>query len=370
MIPDMPDAAEPIPPMPPPPAPPPPPAVEAATGAGTLFTPQLRFLVAAACVVVLIAGMRAVAPVLNTVLLALLVAQTMAPLMEWLIGRGIKPVVAATLTILVVLVFLGGVSTALGVGIANLTRNLPDYEAGLHALRDRLVAQVTSWGLDPSVISGDLVSPGRAVGWATGLVGWLANAFGDGFVTFFLASIILANLAEAVSHPERRGDAADPFMARVSAITVDVRPYLRITAVTGLIFSVIITAVLAVLGVKYAIVWGVLAFFMNFVPQVGIVLSWLPPAVLSMLSDGWVKALIVIGAYTVINFVIDNLIKPRFMAQGLNISFLAIILSLLFWGWVLGPAGAILSVPLTLAVRRFMQQLDAPPARALPTTTP
>jgi predicted PurR-regulated permease PerM len=120
--------------------------------------------------------------------------------------------------------------------------------------------------------------------------------------------------------------------------------------------------VLQVLGVHYALVWGVLSFFLNFVPQVGIILSWIPPAVLAMVTYGWSRALTVILAYTVINFVIDNILKPRFMASGLNISFLAIMLSLLFWGWVLGPAGAILSVPLTLAVRRFAQQYDASPA--------
>jgi len=118
------------------------------------------------------------------------------------------------------------------------------------------------------------------------------------------------------------------------------------------------------MDVQYAVVWGVLSFFLNFVPQVGIILSWVPPALIALVSHGWTRALLVVAAYTLINFVIDNLIKPRFMATGLNISFLAIMLSLLFWGWVLGPAGAILSVPLTLAVRRFAQMFDAETALA------
>jgi predicted PurR-regulated permease PerM len=149
-------------------------------------------------------------------------------------------------------------------------------------------------------------------------------------------------------------------MERFAEITVDVRPYLRITAVSGLVFSVIITAVLAALEVQYPVVWGTLSFFLGFLPQIGIILSWLPPAVLAMVSHGWSRAVMVIVLYTVINFVIDNILKPRYMAQGLNISFLAIMLSLLFWGWVLGPAGAILSVPLTLAARRFIAQFHEP----------
>jgi AI-2 transport protein TqsA len=327
---------------------------------GQYSSPPIRLLVAAASLVVILAGVRAVAPVLNNVLLALLLAQVMAPISRLLVLRGLKPALAVTLTVSSVLVFLVTVSVTLGRSLAGLTRDLPTYAAALDTLRARALQQLADWGVSLAGLEvTDILSPGRAVGFATGVLTWVAGAFGDSFLIFFLATIMLAHFAQ-MHHRQNEGTVLPhSFISRLDAVTVDVRPYLQITATTGLAFAVIITIVLQVMGVPYAVVWGVLSFFLNFVPQVGILLSWVPPAVLALVTHGWPRAVMVIVAYTVINFVIDNVIKPRFMATGLNISFLAIMLSLLFWGWVLGPAGAILSVPLTLAVRRFAQQFDA-----------
>lgn len=320
----------------------------------------MKLLVAGACLVVMIAGVRAVAPVLNNVLMALLLAQVMAPITRLLVLRGLRPPLAVALTVSSVLVFLVTVSVTLGRSLAGLTRDLPTYAAGLDALRTRALQQLTDWGVNLTGLDvTDFLSPGRAVGFATGVLSWVAGAFGDSFLVFFLATIMLAHFAQMHRVQNEGAVVPESFISRLDAVTVDVRPYLQITATTGLAFSVVITIVLEILRVPYAVVWGVLSFFLNFVPQVGIILSWVPPAVLAMVTHGWSRAVMVIVAYTVINFVIDNVIKPRFMATGLNISFLAIMLSLLFWGWVLGPAGAILSVPLTLAVRRFAQQFDA-----------
>jgi len=335
------------------------PAADASALTNTHWSPPIRLLVAGACLVVILAGVRAVAPVLNNVLMALLLAQVMAPIARLLVLRGVRPMLAVAATVTSVLVFLVAVSVTLGRSLARLTRDLPTYAAGLDALRARAMAQLVAWGLNLEGLDvSDFLSPSRAVGFATGVLSWLAGAFGDGFLVVFLATIMLAHFAELRVRRDDDATVDESFIAQLDAVTVDVRPYLQITAATGLLFSVIITIVLSLLGVQYPVVWGVLSFFLNFVPQVGIILSWVPPAVLAMVTHGWSRAVMVILCYTVINFVIDNLLKPRFMATGLNISFLAIMLSLLFWGWVLGPAGAILSVPLTLAWRRFLQTYD------------
>lgn len=320
----------------------------------------MRLLVAAACFVVIVAGIRAVASVLNNVLMALLLAQVMAPIAGILVRRGLRTPVAVGLTVATVLVFVVAVSVTLGRSLSSLSSNLPTYAAALDALRDETIARLAAFGINlQGVDVSDVLSPGRAVSFATAILSWVAGAFGDGFLIFFLATVMLAHFAQLHMRTDPAAPREETFASRLNEITVDVRPYLQITASTGLTFSIIITVVLMLLDVQYAVVWGVLSFFLNFVPQVGIILSWLPPALIAMVSHGWSRAVIVILAYTVINFVIDNLIKPRFMSSNLNISFLAIMLSLLFWGWVLGPAGAILSVPLTLAVRRFALMFDA-----------
>jgi predicted PurR-regulated permease PerM len=110
------------------------------------------------------------------------------------------------------------------------------------------------------------------------------------------------------------------------------------------------TALLLALGVDFALLWGVLSFFFNFVPSLGFIFSLLPPALLALLAFGWEKAVIVVVGFFIINAISENVIKTRFMAKGLDVSLLLVIVSLLVWTWALGPMGAILGVPLTLVL--------------------
>ena len=166
------------------------------------YSPPMRLLVAAACVVVVIAGVRAVAPVLNNVLMALLLAQLMGPIAGFLVRRGLNAPVAVGVTVFSVLVFLVTVSVTLGRSLAGLSRDLPAYAAALDALRDRALAQLVAWGVNVQAVEiTDVLSPARAVGFATGVLSWVANAFGNGFLIFCLATIMLAHFARL--HGER-----------------------------------------------------------------------------------------------------------------------------------------------------------------------
>ena len=121
-----------------------------------------------------------------------------------------------------------------------------------------------------------------------------------------------------------------------------------------------------VVGTDLALVWAVLAFVMNFVPNVGIILSLVPPVILTMLELGWQRALVILAGYVVLNFVVDNLIKPRFMQSGLDVPPLLGLLSLVIWGYLLGAPGALLAIPLTIALRRVLWDAPAqPPASAV-----
>jgi len=134
----------------------------------------------------------------------------------------------------------------------------------------------------------------------------------------------------------------------------DVRQYLLITAATGLGFSALIYILMRIVGTDLALVWAVLAFVLNFVPNVGIVLSLIPPAILTMLEFGWQRTLIILVGYIGLNFVVDNVIKPRFLQTGLDVPPLLGLISLIVWSYLLGAPGALLAIPLTIAIRRLI----------------
>ena len=149
-------------------------------------------------------------------------------------------------------------------------------------------------------------------------------------------------------------DEGDPDVVRMLHLNQDLRQYMGINAGVGLLAAILNVILLAVIGVDFALLWGVLSFFMSFIPSVGFLISVIPPALMALIQFGLPQMAIVIGLYIVINFVVDNVIKPRFIEEGVNISVLMTFLSLILWVWVLGPIGAILAVPMAIIVQAIL----------------
>ena len=144
------------------------------------------------------------------------------------------------------------------------------------------------------------------------------------------------------------------------------RSYLGVSAVFGLIVAVIDTALLYVLGVPGAFVWGVLAFVTNFIPNIGFVIGIIPPAIIALLEGGPSLMLAVIVLYCLVNLVIQSFIQPRYVGDAVGLSTSLTFLSLMFWTWVLGPVGALLAVPMSLLFRAILVEADPEGAWRMP----
>lgn len=312
-----------------------------------------RLLIGTAALVVVAAGIREAAQVLNSIFLAMLLTVTVVPAFDALRRRGVPKGLAVVLTSLLlagVLVVLLGI---LGLSGTRLIQVLPHYQDRAESLRQSLESLLVSRGIEPDrVLSLDLVDPNRLLGLAAGFLSGLGQVLSQALLLILIVAFFLAErrLSERAFHP---GGTA----ARVAG---DVRQYLVITALTGLGFSLLVYVLMLVVGTDLALVWAVLAFIMNFVPNVGIILSVVPPLILTLLELGWQRALVVLAGFLVLNFVVDNLVKPRFMQSGLDVPPLLGLLSLLVWAYLLGPIGTILALPLTIAIRRVLQEADVP----------
>lgn len=143
------------------------------------------------------------------------------------------------------------------------------------------------------------------------------------------------------------------------SLGADLRKYITITAFQGVITAAMNFIFLLILGVDFAFLWAVLSFFANFIPNLGFILSCIPPALIALITLGPLQALLVIVIFTLINFIVENVIGPIFMKESLNISLLNSFLSLLIWGWVLGLSGAILGIPLTMVVMKIYKDVKS-----------
>lgn len=317
----------------------------------------LRLLLAGACFVIIVGGLKIAAPIVSVVLLGLLVAQTLSNLPMWLMKRGLKPGVSVLVSILFVLV--GGLLLValFSVSTARLADNLPAYQTRLSAIRDNVMVFLGGQGIDISQVAAfQPLDPTRVLGAARAFLGGLASAFGTSILIILIAAVVLYEITK-VRVQRQKGEQPATLAARFDEVTGESRQYIALTGLAGLIQAVFNFVILLIAGVDAPLTWTVLFFFLNFIPGVGFAIALVPPAVLALLENGWQSALIVALGWWFVNLIGDNVIKPRFFVTGLDISFTNIVFSVVFWGWVLGPAGAILALPIALSLRRVAASL-------------
>jgi AI-2 transport protein TqsA len=310
-----------------------------------------RLLIGTAAFVIIAAGIREAAQLLNSILLAMLLTVTVVPAFDALRRRGVSTGLAVVLTSLLLAGVLVALLGILGLSGTRLIQVLPEYQDRALSLRKELESLMLSRGIEPErVFSLELVDPNRLLGLAAGFLSGLGRVLSQALLLILIVAFFLAERGIR-DHTFQPGGTA----ARVAR---DVRQYLILTALTGLGFSLVVYVLMLAVGTDLALVWAVLAFIMNYVPNVGIILSVVPPVILTLLELGWQRALVVLAGFLVLNFVVDNVIKPRFMQSGLDVPPLVGLLSLVVWAYLLGPTGALLALPLTIALRRVLQDAD------------
>lgn len=310
-------------------------------------------LVTIASAVIIILGMHYAATIVNIILLSFLISMSITPVMEFAIKKGISSGIAVGLTILVVVIGGALLSLIVGVSVSRMIEDLPVYKPRLSELADSAIALLGSAGINvKSLMAGNQIDTQRIIELAQE---FLSALLGLVSMSFVVTLVVIFILIEAAGHAGKvhRGEEVAGGMSRFFQLGKDVRKYVAIISLNGLITGVCNTILLLVLGVDYAVLWGVLSLLFNYVPNLGFLFSVVPPAIFAALKFGWGTALIVVIGFFIINSVTENVIKPRFMKKGFQISFLLLVISLLVWTWALGPMGAILGVPLTMVLFRL-----------------
>ncbi|MEN8232976.1 MAG: AI-2E family transporter [Thermodesulfobacteriota bacterium] len=155
-------------------------------------------------------------------------------------------------------------------------------------------------------------------------------------------------------------DGAAPVLETMARVNQSVQQYLGLKTIISLLTGALVTVVLWLFGVDFALLWGTLVFIMNFIPTIGSIVATIPPIAVNLFQSGSIsKTLLVAVLLIVIQVIVGNILEPKVMGRGLNLSPLVVLLSLIFWGWIWGIPGMLLSVPLTAAIRIAMEQIDS-----------
>ncbi|HKI60651.1 MAG TPA: AI-2E family transporter [Mariprofundaceae bacterium] len=316
---------------------------------------QRGFLISAACFVVIVAGMQAAASLLIPFLLSAFVAIICLPPLNWLtrhrIPSGIS-VLIITLSLIIGVLLLG---TFVGSSIADFSSNLPAYQDRLKTITGDLLTWLSGLGVSiSSQTIRDSLDPSAAMGMAGRLVSGLGNALAN---TFLIVLTVIFLLIEAAALPHKwrvMGEHA-PSAEHFGRFVESVNSYLTIKGWVSLATGATIAIWLAILGVDYPLLWGLIAFLFNFVPNIGSIIAAVPAVLLALVQLGPGTALATGAGYVVVNIAMGNVVEPRFMGKGVGLSTLVVFLSLIFWGWILGPVGMLLSVPLTMIVKLALE---------------
>ncbi len=320
----------------------------------------LLLLLGAATATIAVAGLREIAWLVGPVLLALVVVVALMPVERWLRRAGAPRWLATTVLLLLVSSVLLGFVALLVVSVAQMAVLLPDYAGSAEVLIDSVVADLNDAGLVSGQLS-DLVAQidyGQVVGVATGLLASLTDAAST--LVLLLIALVFITI-EASGFGRRMALIAGERPHLPVAMTLfaqGTRSYLLVSTVFGAIVALGDWVALVIIGVPAAPLWALLAFITNYVPNIGFVLGLLPPALLGLLEGGWPDLIAVVVVYSVLNFIVQTLVQPRFVGDSVGLSMTVTFVALLFWGWVLGALGALLAIPLTLLVKALLVDVD------------
>lgn len=318
-------------------------------------SPILRFLLGAGGLVLLIAGMRAAADIINPFLLALIFAFTFGPLLGWLQRKGLPAWLALLLTIF--LIFGGGILLLLflGTSINELIAALPSYQSSAQEQSTELQASLANLGINAGSVL-NLFNPEHIFGLLGNI---LAQVISTGAATIFMLFILAFMLFETIGISKKlRGPRIfdSQFIKRFTSFGADIRRYVLVLTWINFLVGVGDAIFLFILGVDFPVLWGLLAWFMGYIPSVGFWLALIPPFLLAYAESGIGTALLVLVGYVLINGTVQNVIQPKLMGDQLNLSPLVVVASLFIWTWVLGPIGALIAVPLSMAVQQLVLQ--------------
>jgi predicted PurR-regulated permease PerM len=310
------------------------------------------FLIPLAAFVVIVAGMRAAQPLVAPFLLAAFLAVISAPPLFWLQRKRVPSTLALLLVIAGVIIIIVALGALLGTSVEGFSKALPHYQARLHEQVTVLLRWLENRGVHVSEQRVfEYLDPRAAMNFAAGMLrgfgGVLTNAF-------LIVLTVIFILLEASSFPAKLraiSGGSGNSLARFEKVTENVQHYMALKTLTSLLTGVVITIALTIIGVDFPLLWGLVAFILNFVPNIGSIIAAVPAVLLAFIQLGLGAVLWTSVAYLVVNTLVGQVLEPRLMGRGLGLSTLVVFVSLVFWGWVLGPVGMFLSVPLTMTAK-------------------
>ena len=317
-------------------------------------------LVKIASLIIIFAGVIYAKSLITPFLLALFISIICEQPVSWLEKRKIPRGLALVIVILGMIILFSGFAFLIGGTISSFSGNLSKYESALTSISDSFVKYLNDKGLNihqDQLFS--FIQPAKILEFTATALNTLVNMMGN---TFLILLIVLFTLMEFGSFSIKAKAiliGTDESVSYISTILQNIRHYLGIKTLICLLTGVFVFIALLIIGVDYPLLWALIAALMNYIPNIGSIIAALPAVLFALVQLGLGGAFWTLGSFMIVNNVLGNFIEPRIMGKGLGLSTLVVFLSLLFWGFILGPVGMFLSVPFTMTIKIILEQNES-----------
>lgn len=318
--------------------------------------PEGNALLTTASLIIVIAALKIARPILVPLMVSAFLAVLTAPMVLYLKKHRVPPWFGVPIVVLLTISVMAGVAGLVIGSLNTFVQRVPIYQARISDMIEVATIQLDMWGFQLTVENvTQLVQPEAAMRFAGSTLSELADMLSNTLLVLFMTIFVLF---EALVLPDKIRDAlGDPDADLSQGIRVvgRIKAYVVIKTSTSLATGVLIGVTLELMGVDFALLWGLIAFLLNFIPNVGSIIAAIPAVLMALLQIGLTGALATLVVFIVVNMIIGSLLEPRIMGQRMNLSPLVVFFSLVFWGWLWGPLGMLLSVPLTMAIRIMLE---------------
>ena len=317
-----------------------------------LFSPVGRFMLILAAFVVIVAGMKAASALLVPFLLAIFISVLCSPALTWLQSKRVPSFIAIILIVAIVISVGGVLGLIFTSAFASFANDVPLYTRQLNLLANEVLYWLQAQGAEIEQAQWDEWFQVQSVfPYVRGMLSSLGTIAANAFIIIITVIFILAE--EASMNQKIKMAFRDSGSNTLDILTIgqSINRYMALKTLISFATGALAYALCLWVGVEYAILWGTLAFLLNFIPTIGSIVAAIPPVLLALVQISPSAAAITAVGYLAINTIIGNLMEPRIMGRSLGLSPLIVLMSLIFWGWVLGSIGMLLSVPLTMIVK-------------------
>lgn len=320
-------------------------------------TPKTSMALNIAGLIIILAGIMYAESIVTSLLMALFISIIFAQPIVWLQKKKVPKSVAITLVFIAIVGIFFGFGEIIANSFSSFSEDAPKYEQNLNEMGKSTLHFLSNYGININFSEiNENFDPSKIMGVTASFLGQLGGFMGNAFTIFFLALFLLLEIDSFSIKGLAIVKGSTESLAYLNKIGDSIRHYLSIKTLTSLLTGVLVWVCLIIIGVDYAIIWALIAFLLNYIPNIGSIIAALPAVLFALVQLGLSGVIWTTATFVAVNMIIGSAVEPKMMGKGMGLSTFVVFLSLLFWGFILGTVGMFLSVPLTMAIKIMLEQ--------------